>query len=858
MSGSLGVVAFEAELNGIVQEYLDFVSYDRTLQSFKDECMQNGKPIAKSDAKPKSDQKLLALQNELVQLFQYGERDKFFKLWDEHLSEELRNSDSTAQKLEFYLNIYFAIYPYKMGNSTKADIEDSMGYFKQYIESRGANLSQTTEFLPFYALPFVPNPQNHPTYKELFSEAWVPDIQIRLEKFLTLALQSTAQPRLFDLYKGTNKEMQKQMAQMQQQIVDAEKKTMTYMKRYNRVQADYHNLIGITADLVDTLEETVKGKVVTPEYLQAICQRLFSNQVRATMDFTRPGTAADVLRASMATAPKREEPTPLASINVVPTLDYERIKQDLINADERRQCLLLQALRWKLTRSAPAERDVIMQDFISNDIMGCVNANLYRLEFLKLLQSPNEIVQQYTARLINAFASLCDGRSYISESADHLEALTENLCSDEKDSITRENVLGALQKLSLRRNLQSQMIDNGIIPWLVSVLEDNDSLSDYTLEYSVALLMNLCLRNAGKRKCIPIAHQVLKVLSDLMGHENQEIIPYVNGALYSILAIPSIREEAKAMDMEDLLKMFIRDGQPDMNRQIEFIIKQLNSDEEPDDGESDEEDEDEDEEDQDAMEADLDKAEVLRPQPGELLGDKLLTTQYSNKPSTNNNNNLQNGGIPRKKKSSLQADQDLLTRPITPQSRKGGPALQPKDIPKSSGDFSRSVSQSSRPYTSDRPPTRSGSRPGTQDSFREPPPRKTDAKGSATVSKALGQNVKLAEPQANSGVRPSSKAKGPGGEEYTAAFSARPKVPRTPDPNARPGSRGTMSPAPKPQYSESLPSSRPGTGQKAHSSRSGSGGTPSLRSGPSTPKKSSSRTGSGGANQQSNRPTSRN
>ncbi len=45
--------------------------------------------------------------------------------------------------------------------------------------------------------------------------------------------------------------------------------------------------------------------------------------------------------------------------------------------------------------------------------------------------------------------------------------------------------------------MQTQMIEEGIIVWLVGVLEDNDSLSDYTLEYSVALLMNLCLRSAG-------------------------------------------------------------------------------------------------------------------------------------------------------------------------------------------------------------------------------------------------------------------------------------------------------------------------------------------------------------------------
>ena len=42
------------------------------------------------------------------------------------------------------------------------------------------------------------------------------------------------------------------------------------------------------------------------------------------------------------------------------------------------------------------------------------------------------------------------------------------------------------------------MIEEGIIAWLVSLLEDNDVLSDYTLEYSVALLMNLCLRSTGE------------------------------------------------------------------------------------------------------------------------------------------------------------------------------------------------------------------------------------------------------------------------------------------------------------------------------------------------------------------------
>ena len=45
--------------------------------------------------------------------------------------------------------------------------------------------------------------------------------------------------------------------------------------------------------------------------------------------------------------------------------------------------------------------------------------------------------------------------------------------------MTSKNVI--IYLILYRRNLQTAMIDNGLIEWLVKVLEDNDSLSDYTL-----------------------------------------------------------------------------------------------------------------------------------------------------------------------------------------------------------------------------------------------------------------------------------------------------------------------------------------------------------------------------------------
>lgn len=64
-------------------------------------------------------------------------------------------------------------------------------------------------------------------------------------------------------------------------------------------------------------------------------------------------------------------------------------------------------------------------------------------------------------------------------------------------------------------------------------------MSEYSLEYITALLMNLCLRVAGKIKCEQMPpYQVLMVLSDMLEHENMSVRTFVNGTLYSLLTRP--------------------------------------------------------------------------------------------------------------------------------------------------------------------------------------------------------------------------------------------------------------------------------------------------------------------------------
>uniref|UniRef100_A0A8D2QSD9 LisH domain-containing protein ARMC9 n=1 Tax=Zosterops lateralis melanops TaxID=1220523 RepID=A0A8D2QSD9_ZOSLA len=601
------VLAYEAELLGLVKEYLDFAGFQETVKVLKKECKTKGKPLPKA-ADALKDIKELKIR--MLRAFEDGDQKVFFQLWEEHILSSVHDSDPVAQNLEFYLHIYFATFLLKqeMGNPDKTELEERFSYFKAYLETKGAALSQTTEFLPFYALPFVPNPMVHPSFKELFQDSWTLDLRTRLEKFLSLTLKARQTPRLLTIF-----------------LAKREHRYVTNLKLFHKLQMDYYNLLGVTAELVDSLAATVTGKMITPEYLQSVCACLFSNHLKRSVahniDFTRPGTASTLLRASLATMKVQDVP-------LLPSLDYEKLKKDLITGSDRLKALLLQALRWRLTTSYPGEqRDTIMQAYISNDLLDC-HSNCQR-SVLQLLYSKSEVVRQYMARLINAFASLIEGRAYLSQNPTLLQMLEDRLKAEDKDSLTWENVLGALQKFSLRRTLQSAMIKDGLIFWLVDVLIDPDCLSEYNLEYCAALLMNLCLRSAGKKICASIPNHMLRVLSSLLDHENPKVQSYVNGALYSILAIPSVREEAKEMGMEEILRCFIKERNEEMVRQMEFVIKQLNSEPFNDNIVSDDDDEEEyEEEDSNILEPDLDKDEVLVPQLGELSGEKLLTTEY--------------------------------------------------------------------------------------------------------------------------------------------------------------------------------------------------------------------------------------
>lgn len=194
--------------------------------------------------------------------------------------------------------------------------------------------------------------------------------------------------------------------------------------------------------------------------------------------------------------------------------------------------------------------------------------------------------------------------------------------------------------------------------------DEQETLSEYSLEYTTALLMNLSLRVQGKNKCEEMPQNVvLQVLSELVEHENMVVRTHVNGTLYSILTRKSLKHQARALGMIEMLTILMEHSDEQLKKQIQYILNQLNTSEDigpkvdengnkiadesdqdedndeedydddygdEDVGEDNDDDEDEDplEDEADIMDEDVDKLHDQMKERGKPIGEEWLISQF--------------------------------------------------------------------------------------------------------------------------------------------------------------------------------------------------------------------------------------
>ena len=317
-------------------------------------------------------------------------------------------------------------------------------------------------------------------------------------------------------------------------------------------------------------------------------------------------------------------------------LDFVQIQEELEGHQTRRKLLLLQALRWLLTRSPVTGRVQIIGTFATNDLLGLRSSDRLLTWFLPSGSNIPHLLQGSLARLVNAMASGRSGREYLVQHRRLLETLIDCLVfiGGQMAAVTVDMIVAVLQKLSLKYSARKMMLQRGLVSWLVTChLVHLEPVRLYGLEYSTALLMNLCLHRSGKEQCVPLANSVLNLLLELLVRDLKPINPYVNGTLYSLLGNREINVAARSLGVEQRILSKCQNCEEETRRQLEYILDQLRgedtgedpgvvSEEEEEGGEADEVEEVVD------IEEEIDEDDPVVARRDELAGLQLLQQRY--------------------------------------------------------------------------------------------------------------------------------------------------------------------------------------------------------------------------------------
>ncbi|XP_046984666.1 lisH domain-containing protein ARMC9-like [Schistocerca americana] len=513
--------------------------------------------------------------------------------------------------------------------------QSGMTALKNFLETEGCEFSGETEFLRFYALPYVNDPKSHPSFQNLFTDTWISDLRAKLNQFLfEHSCGPSVAPQLLQVCNVFHNHKENSRGTTQSVLLS---KYQKLRRNYNSLRSDHHNLIGVAAELTDALEKSVTGQEVDLEMTLTNCTKiypeLFKNDLKIRNHPYLEPALGEIHRPSVS----QGKEISLSNIMTHFELDFKKIKHHLTSGSVKTKLLLLQALRWRITQNSLEEREAALGAYSRHDVL---SLRLNRCQLLATQLIPTDVatphpLQQAAARLLNTLASLHTGRDYLCSAGRPLidtviECISGHNPAVNVDTVTTDMLLAALQKLSLRREQRIFMIDGGLVEWLVQRLEatQHTQMRSYALEYTMALFMNLCLHRQARERCVPFARPLVEILASYLGNSLLKPTPYVTGTLYSLLANHQINQEAKRSGLCDILEHLQKQSTGEVQHQLECLLKRHKALLPDQYTSSEEEITDDDTVELDLLEDELDADDPVTNIHGELCGEALLYQQY--------------------------------------------------------------------------------------------------------------------------------------------------------------------------------------------------------------------------------------
>ena len=665
-------------ISSLIHEYLLKRDYQKTIDAFQEELItkikqENYYKISFSSI----------TETNLLKFFNYGRKNEFFKSWKRIIPNHIRMREPPLQKLEFYLQVYFAIYPllYRDGeiNSNKT-IQETMDEFKIFLEKKDSDYSKSNEFLQYYALPYVQNIKTHPTYSKLFQPEWAVELKDKIHLAIKTYLPNIKYPVLYDLVNESNanaannnsgninlnvsnishkanmmKTFLENVSQEKIETIPAEnnlaigdRDNNANIEELNRLKEENEiykaklentkanivniqkswinlalNILSNSFDLVvlckgnrNTNDVLLKSGKIFKKLLKF--QSFLKKQSNNLEKYNKPsGVNNTVLSAIKEQNDEMFENIGSGfddisginnsmignnSVGINKSLDYDSThlldinnfqisirdeflklkgdENDQVNIDnDLKYAFIIREMRLRAFRRNDAQlKQLTLYSIFFYDLF-------YKFNLLKEILSrkkdyPN--ISLEIMKLMNKLSCLKKGRNYLlmkSNSLLMIEDLFNNLKSEKQDTELRQNILATLQKFTPRLDPINKLIDLGIIKWLIDTFTyEMNTLSDSTIEYGLALLLNLSLNKNGRNKFEEDSERTIQILIHYLNKDNNvQIQTSINGALYSLLRKKGLKEAAKKFGIENIIQNSnITD--PVNQRQISYILEELKND----------------------------------------------------------------------------------------------------------------------------------------------------------------------------------------------------------------------------------------------------------------------------------------
>jgi hypothetical protein len=554
-------------------------------------------------------------------------------------------------------------------------------------------LSKTTEFLAYYALPYIPNPRGHPTYEKLFKPEWTNDLKEQLQNCIKFYLPSPTKkyPVLYDLATGKNitmvqtdvnnsnifnkeenkdnniinssnnkinielkKENEKLIEELKRLKSKDEKSKIAFIDSQKTWSNLALNIISYSFGLIDIYNNAVNN--ATNPQVDKIRQKLikYQNFLKKNVEELEKNKNAnnsslmvkkeeiEVIEDSMLNANninnnninnninnyslknnnnnriiERDHETfgmpdnsnnnnnnILVNENIINNysrdeqenenenlqkgrsiqIDYE--PENLIDmkrfisalnkkiiVDDNKLIYIFREIRLRIFRRNNRQlSELTLYELFMYDLFGTLSKSSYL--FHELIN--NQILNLEVMKILNSLASMNKGRNYLLAKETLIDDIVQCMIREKTDSDLRQKCLGTIQKFTLRSQPQNKLIELNVIHYIVNLFANEaETLSDYTIEYGLALIMNLSLRKAGREKFEAIADKTIQILQKFMDKDNIQVLTCINGTLYSLLKKRKFKNEARAKGLDIQLKNTNTDN-PQLKKQITYILEELN------------------------------------------------------------------------------------------------------------------------------------------------------------------------------------------------------------------------------------------------------------------------------------------